>query len=129
VFKKFIAFVFAAIATVLFSIVGMLQASAHYTGIAPITCLYEDSCVIAYVDNGSLDGYYMARQENGTTWVRLTMVAGWDNDHVAPITCKYSTSCVLDWYGSGDGQPGDDYWMARQAAGSTWVRLTMVDGS
>lgn len=40
---------------------------------------------------------------------------------VAPITCLAEDSCVLD-YTSG-------YWRARQANGSIWVRLTLVNGN
>ncbi len=41
------------------------------TCVAPITCLQEDSCVLDYTN-----GYWRARQWNGSTWVRLTMVNG-----------------------------------------------------
>ncbi len=41
------------------------------TCVAPITCLQEDSCVLDYTS-----GYWRARQWNGSTWVRLTMVNG-----------------------------------------------------
>lgn len=44
------------------------------TCVAPITCQEEDSCVLDYV--GGNPGYWRARQENGTVWVRLTMVNG-----------------------------------------------------
>lgn len=50
------------------------------------------------------------------------------NPNVAPITCAQEDSCVLDWYANGDGQGGNDYWMARQSGGSTWVRLTLAAG-
>lgn len=43
---------------------------------------------------------------------------------VAPITCRYEDSCVLDYVG---GSPG--YWRARQATGTVWVRLTLVNGN
>lgn len=45
------------------------------TCVAPITCLQEDSCVLDFVGNNG-KGYWRARQENGTVWVRLTMVNG-----------------------------------------------------
>lgn len=99
-------------------------APARVDAVAPITCYpNEDSCVVAYVANAG-NGYYMARQQDGTTWVRLTLVPGWSTD-VAPITCKYSTSCVLDYVGISQGS----YWRAKQASGSVWVRLTLVNGS
>ena len=41
------------------------------TCVAPITCLQEDSCVLDYTN-----GYWRARQWNGSIWVRLTMVNG-----------------------------------------------------
>lgn len=44
------------------------------TCVAPITCQEEDSCVLDYV--GGDPGYWRARQENGTVWVRLTLVNG-----------------------------------------------------
>lgn len=100
-------------------------APATVAAVAPITCYpNEDSCVVAYVANAG-NGYYMARQQDGTTWVRLTLVPGWDNSSVAPITCRYSNSCVLDYVGISQGS----YWRARQAVGSVWVRLTLVNGS
>jgi hypothetical protein len=40
---------------------------------------------------------------------------------VAPITCQVEDSCVLDYY--------NGYWRARQANGSIWVRLTLVNGN
>jgi len=43
---------------------------------------------------------------------------------VAPITCSVEVQCVLDFVGNG----GLGYWRARQWNGSTWVRLTMVNG-
>ncbi len=43
---------------------------------------------------------------------------------VAPITCKVEDQCVLDFVGNN----GSGYWRARQWNGSTWVRLTMVNG-
>jgi hypothetical protein len=45
------------------------------TCVAPITCYEEDSCVLDYV-GGASGGYWRARQENGTVWVRLTLVGG-----------------------------------------------------
>ena len=41
------------------------------TCVAPITCPQEDSCVLDYTN-----GYWRARQWNGSVWVRLTMVNG-----------------------------------------------------
>lgn len=43
---------------------------------------------------------------------------------VAPITCVVEDSCVLDFVGNN----GAGYWRARQANGSIWVRLTLVNG-
>lgn len=43
---------------------------------------------------------------------------------VAPITCLQEDSCVLDFVGNN----GAGYWRARQANGSIWVRLTLVNG-
>jgi len=45
------------------------------TCVAPITCAVEDQCVLDFVGNGG-DGYWRARQWNGSTWVRLTLVNG-----------------------------------------------------
>lgn len=45
------------------------------TCVAPITCTVEDQCILDFVGNGS-DGYWRARQWNGSTWVRLTLVNG-----------------------------------------------------
>ena len=45
------------------------------TCVAPITCLQEDSCVLDFVGNYG-KGYWRARQDTGSTWVRLTMVNG-----------------------------------------------------
>ena len=44
---------------------------------------------------------------------------------VAPITCATEDSCVLDYVGTPDHK---GYWRARQANGSVWVRLTLVNG-
>jgi hypothetical protein len=44
---------------------------------------------------------------------------------VAPITCLQEDSCVLDFVGNN----GAGYWRARQANGSVWVRLTLVNGN
>jgi hypothetical protein len=40
---------------------------------------------------------------------------------VAPITCAQEDSCVLDYTGG--------YWRARQANGTVWVRLTLLNGN
>lgn len=45
---------------------------------------------------------------------------------VAPITCATEDSCVLDYVGTPDHK---GYWRARQANGSVWVRLTLVNGN
>ena len=45
------------------------------TCVAPITCKVEDQCVLDFVGNGG-NGYWRARQWNGTVWVRTTMVGG-----------------------------------------------------
>jgi hypothetical protein len=45
------------------------------TCVAPITCAVEDQCVLDFVGNNGA-GYWRARQENGTVWVRLTLVNG-----------------------------------------------------
>lgn len=102
------------------------QDSASYnSNVAQITCEYDWSCVLDYVGNGSLDGYWMARRHNGTTWVRLTNVRAWGNAQIAPITCVEEDSCVVVYY---DNYPylSQGYWMARQSSGTTWVRLTRV---
>jgi len=92
---------------------------ANATGVPPITCETSTACVLDYEGpNSGHQGYWMARRSNGSTWVRLTMVAGWDNTNAAPITCATEDSCVISYYSR------DFYWMARQAEGSTWVRLT-----
>lgn len=44
---------------------------------------------------------------------------------VAPITCSVEDQCVLDFVGNN----GAGYWRARQANGSIWVRLTLVNGN
>lgn len=96
--------------------------------VPPITCEDETACVLDFNGNGALQGYWMARRANGTKWVRLTMVAGYDNTYVAPITCATEDSCVQDYYwppGLGLGR----YWMARQDSGTTWVRETLVPGT
>jgi hypothetical protein len=49
------------------------------TCVAPITSAEEDSLVFDYVGKtacGCANGYWRARQANGTTWVRLTLVGG-----------------------------------------------------
>lgn len=45
------------------------------TCVAPITCIQEDSCVLDFVGNNG-HGYWRARQDSGTVWVRLTLVNG-----------------------------------------------------
>jgi hypothetical protein len=45
------------------------------TCVAPITCTVEDQCVLDFVGNNGA-GYWRARQWNGSTWVRLTLVNG-----------------------------------------------------
>jgi hypothetical protein len=45
---------------------------------------------------------------------------------VAPITCAVEDQCVLDFVGTPDHK---GYWRARQANGSVWVRLTLVNGN
>lgn len=45
------------------------------TCVAPITCTVEDQCVLDFVGNNG-KGYWRARQWNGTTEVRLTLVNG-----------------------------------------------------
>lgn len=103
-----------------------VPAQARTTGVAPITCYpSEDSCVLDFVGNGG-NGYWMARQTNGSTWVRLTLVPGWSTSGIPPITCRDEDSCVLDYVGL---SAGGSYWRARQDAGTTWVRLTLVNGA
>jgi pyrroline-5-carboxylate reductase len=49
------------------------------TCVAPITSLQEDSLVFDYVGKtacGCANGYWRARQANGSVWVRLTLVGG-----------------------------------------------------
>lgn len=49
------------------------------TCVAPITSLQEDSLVFDYVGKtacGCANGYWRARQANGSIWVRLTLVNG-----------------------------------------------------
>lgn len=96
-------------------------------GVPQITCDTPTACVLAYVGNGDLQGYWMARHFNGTTWVRLTLVAGWDNTYVAPITCAQEDSCVQDVYYN--AWRGVGYLMARQSNGTVWVRESMVGGN
>lgn len=123
--KKLIALAAVAAAALLGLTAPAEAAPQRVATVAPITCYpEEDSCVVEFNANGG-NGYYMARQQNGTTWVRLTLVPGWDNSAVAPITCKYSNSCLLDYVGISQGS----YWRAAQASGSVWVRLTLVNGA
>jgi hypothetical protein len=116
------------IAAVVLAFSGSTTAHAYNPYVAPITCPdFESDCVVEYYANNQTGtGYWMARQVNGTTWVRLTMVPGWDNTGVGRITCGYYYSCILDYY---KNYPGEGYWMARQRYGTTWVRLTMVNGN
>jgi len=96
---------------------------ATNTSVAPITCAQEDSCVRDYTC-ATAGCYWMARQANGTTWVRLTLVPGWTTVGVAPITCQYEDSCMWDYTGGA-------WWAAQQSHGvrtSVWVRTTLVDG-
>lgn len=53
-----------------------------------------------------------------TSVTKVSMTCG---TCVAPITCLQEDSCVLDYY--------NGYWRARQANGSVWVRLTLVNGN
>jgi len=98
--------------------------------VPPITCETETACVIDYYAGTSApnDGYWMAkRRVGGTIWIRLTSVPGMDNWSAAPITCTQEDSCVQDYY-PGNIWISGDYWMARQADGTTWVRETLVNG-
>lgn len=95
--------------------------------VPPITCESVTACLLDYNGNGTLQGYWMAKRMGGNKWVRLTMVAGWDNTYAAPITCATEDSCHIDYYWPVNGGLGL-YWMARQADGTTWVRLTLIPG-
>lgn len=112
-----------ALATSLLAALSILAATslpAAATGVPPITCETSTACVLDFVGpSAGHQGYLMAKRA-GTSgpWVRLTMVAGWDNSQAAPITCATEDSCVTSYYAR------DFYWMARQMDGSTWVRLT-----
>jgi hypothetical protein len=118
--KRLFAGAVAAAAVLGALVAAPAEASTQRASAVPaITCAQEDSCVLAYHPNEG-NGYWMARQSSGTTWVRLTMVPGWDNSFVAPITCKWYSWCVTDYYGPGH------YWMAKQYGGATWVRLTLI---
>lgn len=121
--RKFCSIIGALVFAMFLAFGGAVPAQAAVPGLASITCVEEDSCVLAFVSNGG-DGYWMARQSNGTTWVRLTLVPGWNNTYVAPITCKYQSSCMLDYAHS-------CWYAAQQSNGvrtSIWVRLTLYDG-
>lgn len=121
----------SALAVAAIGVVGLTvpanAAPQQVASVAPITCYpEEDSCEVVFTANAG-NGYLMARQNGGSTWVRLTLVPGWNNTSVAPITCKYSNSCALDYVGISQGS----FWQARQAslpAPYTWVRLTLVNG-
>lgn len=125
--KKLFASILAIVAIGVGLASPAVAAPERASSVGAITCLTEDSCVLDFVGNGG-NGYWMARLESGTTWVRLTLVPGWSTTNIAPITCKYEDSCVLDWYSNHDGIQ-NDYWMARQSSGTTWVRLTLVNGA
>jgi hypothetical protein len=107
--------------------VAIPQAVQSTPGVPLITCDYPTSCVLAYFGNGAQQGYWAARHFNGTQYVRLTLVAGWDNTYVAPITCAYEDSCVQDFYY--DHWRDFGYLIARQKNGTIWVRESMVDGN
>lgn len=132
--KRLFIAVLAAVAALTGLVVATTPANAATdratSTVAPITCHpHEDSCVLAFVGNNG-NGYWMARQQDGTTWVRLTLVPGWSTN-VAPITCAVEDQCVLDFVGVTEGG-GHAYWRARQASDTspyTWVRLTLVNGS
>ena len=96
--------------------------------VPPITCESSTACVLDFVGNGALQGYWMAKRTDGSKWIRLTKVAGWDNTYAAPITCPDEDSCVQVFYWPYDGGVGP-YWMARQDAGTTWVRETLIPGT
>jgi uncharacterized membrane protein len=121
--RKFIGFISAIIVAMMLAFGGGVQAQAAVAGLAPITCATQTSCVLDFVGNGG-NGYWMARQANGTTWVRLTLVPGWNNTYVAPITCRYEDSCMLSY--------AYECWRAAQQSNgvrtSIWVRLTLYQG-
>jgi hypothetical protein len=119
--KKFIAALAAVIAV---SLAGVQPASAHQVG--HVWCGTEGLCQLAYVD--SAGDYWMARRnyDDGNPWVRLTLVAGWNNGHVAPITCENRGACVVVYY---DAYQAPGYFMARRwndYTGEHWVRLSDV---
>lgn len=94
-----------------------LPAATYAYHVPPITCETVDTCQWSY--NGT--GYWMARRfDHPGLWVRLTIVAGWDNTQAAPITCATEDQCVIDYY-----TPGR-YIMGRQWNGTTWVRMSLL---
>jgi hypothetical protein len=69
-----------------------------------------------------------AQQDIATLETKQSIVSSVTyNPNVAPISCPQEDSCDLDYYGNGDGVPGNDYWMGKNAA-NRWVRLTLAAG-
>lgn len=103
-------------------------AEAYNPNVAPITCATEDSCVRAWYANGNGQGgddYWMARQEGGSTWVRLTLAEGMTTVGVGQITCWYEDSCMWDYTNGA-------WYAAQQSHGvrtSVWIRTTMINGN
>lgn len=101
--------------------VGFGGALTAQAAVAPIWCGTPGLCQLGYVEDYN---YWMARRNyDGEPWIRLTLVAGWNNTQVAPITCETRTACVVQYY---DPYQATGYWMARRANGTVWVRLTSV---
>ncbi|MGL4178312.1 MAG: hypothetical protein ACRCSN_19830 [Dermatophilaceae bacterium] len=118
--KRIAAATVAAFALLIGGIVAAPAASAHRPGHIRCEDIQITTCLLNYKD-----GYWLAQRfygdgPTGFTWVRLTMKSGLDSSHVGAITCPRGDSCVIDYY-----DPGN-YWMARQASGTTWVRLTQL---
>ena len=104
-------------------------ATQYVYHVPPITCESLDACQWSFNANGSLQGYWMARRfDHPGLWVRLTMVAGWNNDQAAPITCAVEDQCVIDYYWPVGGGLGN-YIMGRQWNGTKWVRMSLIPGT
>lgn len=97
---------------------GTQTASAHTIG--HVECVAHWACPIIRYAN---DGYWMTKLYYKDTWVRLTKVPGWNNDHVAPITCETKAICEIEYYPPGRTVPAG-YYMAKRD--NIWVRLTEV---